>query len=117
MERRSSARLGFVTMRFTVRIAGIIVASRPQMETLQLREQQRSSCALRFLWLAMVLVGLSALAQTSDVLTYHNDNARTGQNLNETILTHANVNSSQFGLLGVLAADGKVDAQPLYAGD
>jgi hypothetical protein len=48
-------------------------------------------------------------------LTYHNDNARTGANLNETSLTPANVHYTQFGLLRVLATDGKVDAQPLYA--
>ncbi|MGO9126945.1 MAG: pyrrolo-quinoline quinone [Terriglobales bacterium] len=48
------------------------------------------------------------------VVTFHNDNARTGQNLNETILTPGNVNASSFGKLFVIPTDGKVDAQPLY---
>jgi hypothetical protein len=49
-----------------------------------------------------------------DVLTYHYDVGRTGLNSQETTLTLANVNSSQFGLLRILPVDGKVDAQPLY---
>jgi hypothetical protein len=51
-------------------------------------------------------------AQTN-VLTYHNDNSRTGQNLTETQLTPASVKSTTFGLLYSFAVDGKVDAQPL----
>ena len=50
----------------------------------------------------------------TDVVTYKNDLARTGQNLTESVLTLANVNSSSFGKLRFLATDGKVDAQPLY---
>ncbi|HEV2197194.1 MAG TPA: hypothetical protein VGR55_16540 [Candidatus Acidoferrum sp.] len=49
-----------------------------------------------------------------DVVTYHYDNQRTGQNLNEVTLTPANVNSTKFGKLGEFTVDGKVDAQPLY---
>ena len=52
------------------------------------------------------------------MLTYHNDNARTGQNLTEQILTTANINnvtnpSPTFGKLYELAVDGRVDGQPL----
>ena len=53
-------------------------------------------------------------AQTTDYITYHFDNARDGLNPNETILTPANVNVSNFGKVGFYALDGKVDAQPLY---
>jgi outer membrane protein assembly factor BamB len=49
-----------------------------------------------------------------DVTTYHNDVARTGQNLSETILTPGNVSSSSFGKLFVIPVDGKVDGEPLY---
>jgi hypothetical protein len=63
---------------------------------------------------------LSEVAQltvnaATDVLTYHNDIARTGQNLTETILTTSNVNSAQFGKLGFYPVLSYVDAQPLYA--
>jgi hypothetical protein len=50
----------------------------------------------------------------TDVVTYKNDVMRSGQNLTESVLTTANVNSSSFGLLRSLQVDGKVDAQPLY---
>src|SRR5215469_4499800 len=49
-----------------------------------------------------------------DVLTWHNDVARTGQNLRESVLNPANVNTKTFGKLFIIAVDGKVDAEPLY---
>jgi hypothetical protein len=55
------------------------------------------------------------VSAATDVLTQHNDIARTGQNLTETILTPANVNMAQFGKLGIYPVDGLIDAQPLYA--
>ena len=53
------------------------------------------------------------LAQVS-VTTYHNDNARTGLNPHETILTPANVNLNDFGRIFVQPVDGSIYAQPLY---
>lgn len=52
--------------------------------------------------------------KAQNVLTYHNDNARTGQDLGERILSPQNVTSSIFGKLFVIPVDGKVDAEPLY---
>jgi hypothetical protein len=52
---------------------------------------------------------------TTDVLTYHNDIARTGQNLTESTLTTSNVTSAKFGKLAFYPVDGLVDAEPLYA--
>jgi len=49
-----------------------------------------------------------------DVLTWHNDNFRSGQNLKESALTPANVDSTHFGKIFVLPVDGKVEAQPLF---
>jgi len=49
-----------------------------------------------------------------DVLTYHNNPARTGLQPHETILTPANVNPSTFGKQFSDPVDGFVYAQPLY---
>ncbi len=66
---------------------------------------------------ASVAVSINVAVTSSgglDIVTYHDDIARTGLNPNETILTPANVNASKFGLLMTLPVDGKVDGQPLY---
>ncbi|MGH9436250.1 MAG: PQQ-binding-like beta-propeller repeat protein, partial [Terriglobia bacterium] len=62
---------------------------------------------------ATLLIG-SSVAFGQNVLTYHNDIARTGQYLHETSLKPSNVSKSTFGKLFVIPVDGKVDAEPLY---
>jgi fibronectin type 3 domain-containing protein len=49
--------------------------------------------------------------------THHSDNARTGQNLNETVLTSTNVTAATFGKLFSYPLDGAAYASPLYVAD
>ena len=70
------------------------------------------------------LVSLSAFATprlfrqtapaTPDVLTWHNNNYRTGVNNQETILTPATVASTRFAHLADYPVDGQLYAQPLF---
>jgi hypothetical protein len=69
----------------------------------------------------MVLVPLASRAgekQTpsspQDVLTYHNDNDRSGWFSSETQLTPAIVAGPHFGLQKVILLDGRIDAEPLF---
>ncbi len=63
-------------------------------------------------WALAILYVVPVYAQVS-VLTQHNDNARTGANLQETTLTVANVNNANFGKLAFRLVDGDIYAQPL----
>jgi hypothetical protein len=84
----------------------------------------RTSFQVSRIIVAALLIGslcswVSALGQTStpvNVVTEHNDIGRTGQNLNETLLTPQNVNPAQFGKLFTQSTffNGQVFAQPLY---
>jgi Legume lectin domain len=49
-----------------------------------------------------------------NVLTQHNDNIRSGANLEETKLNTTNVNVNDFGLLATRDVVGRIYAQPLY---
>src|SRR5262249_15943177 len=62
---------------------------------------------------ASVLITMT-LVGTPRVFTYHNDNARSGQNLQEIILTPTKVDQANFGKIFSCAVDGYVYAQPLY---
>lgn len=67
-----------------------------------------------------IWVGLFACLQLftpqarAQVTTAQYNNARTGANIRETILTPRNVNSKRFGKLFSIRVDGAVFAQPLY---
>ena len=66
------------------------------------------------LFILTVAETTSVAAQLSGVLTQHNDNARTGQNLNETLLTPVNLNARAFGKAFSYSVDGQIYGQPLY---
>jgi hypothetical protein len=72
---------------------------------------------LRFWLLSLLLTVPVASAQVVplqvDVTTQHNDPARTGSNLHETVLTPANVDRQHFGLLAKHTVDDQVYSQPL----
>jgi hypothetical protein len=63
---------------------------------------------------ASLTAGFDASTPLINVTTYHYDNARTGANTQETVLTPSNVNSTQFGKLFSVAVQGFVFAHPLY---
>ena len=68
----------------------------------------------------LACVGLSCVAASAasvGVSTYHNDNARTGWNPGETVLTPQAVGTRAFKRLHTIALDDQVDAQPLVAAD
>jgi hypothetical protein len=54
---------------------------------------------------------------TRNVVTQHNDNARTGAYLEETALTPATIRSGRFGKLYERTLQGDICAQPLYVRD
>ncbi len=62
---------------------------------------------------SVTVSGGSGGGSTTSVYTYHNDDARSGANTHETLLTTANVNSASFGKILSYPVDGQVYAQPL----
>ena len=74
----------------------------------------RWACLRSALLVIAVFGAKPSRAQFRGVLTWHNDNARTGQNLFETQLNPSTVHSAQFRKLCSYPVDGIVDAQPLY---
>jgi hypothetical protein len=78
-----------------------------------IRTSRNSAWLTRSALTLLFAATLPAFGQVN-VLTYHNDFSRTGQNTNETILTPANVNTNTFGKVFSYPVDGQIYAQPLY---
>ncbi len=60
------------------------------------------------------LLAYASCAPAQDVTTWHYDNARSGVQPAETVLTPSNVNSAKFGKIFSLPVIGDIYAQPLY---
>jgi hypothetical protein len=65
-------------------------------------------------FLCLLLLSSAVAVAQVNVYTRSYDKARTSANLQETILTPANVSSANFGKLFTVHTDGEVYAQPLY---
>jgi len=63
--------------------------------------------------IAVCIATIGSMAAQVNVVTYHNDNSRSGQNLHETTLTPALVQESTFGKLFTQPVDGQIYAEPL----
>lgn len=74
----------------------------------------RAAWALGTALIAVLAGTAPAWPGGADVLTQHNDMARTGAQLYETLLMPANVKASAFGRLYERAVNGQIIAQPLY---
>src|SRR5690348_2237553 len=69
---------------------------------------------LRLVTLAAIVLQLPLANGQTSVLSWHYDNARSGVNSSETLLTPSNVTKAGFGKLFTLRADGYVVGHPLY---
>jgi hypothetical protein len=65
-------------------------------------------------WVVLLVAGVTVSRAQVPVTTWHYDNARSGANPNETILTPQNVNTKQFGKVFTQTVDGQVIGQALY---
>ncbi|MFY9792355.1 MAG: hypothetical protein WAJ99_14315 [Candidatus Sulfotelmatobacter sp.] len=73
----------------------------------------RAVTFLALLLITMSFASVPLLGQTP-ITTWHYDNARSGADTTETLLTPSNVNTKSFGKLFTLPVDGYIVGHPLY---
>ena len=87
-----------------------------QFQHTHFRQTLGSPCCFARLGMLSLLICatvLHAAGQTA-VTTWHYNNARTGANTTEKILTPSNVNVNTFGKVFTQPVDGIIVGQPLY---
>lgn len=70
---------------------------------------------MKFLKIALLVFLAKTASGQVQVLTQHNDNSRTGWNMNEKHLRQRNVNVDSFGIVFSRSVDDQIYAQPLIA--
>jgi hypothetical protein len=73
----------------------------------------RRYCAPAAICLLLIFHSAALTAQSTNLLTWHNNNGRSGANTTETILTTTNVTKTTFGKICSAPLDGAAYAQPL----
>ena len=91
----------------------VVSVSPEQASPSRLVGRLKRYCALAWLCLLVGFSSIGAMAQVN-VLTRGYDASSTGANLQETTLTPANVNPTNFGKLFTVPTDGQIYAEPLY---
>jgi hypothetical protein len=76
-------------------------------------ENPRQIVKARVIGAVILIAAIAACQAQVNVVTYHYDNARNGQNLHETTLTPTLVQQSTFGKLFAQPVDGQIYAEPL----
>jgi hypothetical protein len=94
---------------------GRVIGVYPNHAITQDKERQVKTAARIFGIVVLCFwCSVSRAQAQANVVTYHNDAARTGQNIQETLLNTSNVNSNQFGKLFTQPVDGYLVGEPLY---
>jgi hypothetical protein len=102
---------GFPRHRITQRIHS---PELPSTKEFSMFVRPKHTTARLNLALVVGVLGISSLAASQAVTTYHVDNNRTGWNSHESVLTPKNVGTASFAMLHNVPLDDQVDGQPLF---